>query len=110
MAALDRAFPLAEMDHATVLVAEHLDLDVARLREVALEVDAAVVERRLRLVLRHPELALEDALVARDAHALAATASRCLDQDREADLARERHRFVAALDRAGAARHRWHAH
>ena len=32
VAALDRAFALAEMDDVAVLVAQHLDLDMARIR------------------------------------------------------------------------------
>ena len=40
MAALDRAVALAEVDHVAVGIGEHLDLDVARIVEVALEVDA----------------------------------------------------------------------
>jgi hypothetical protein len=49
MAALDRAVALAQVDHRAVPVREHLDLDVARVGEVALEVDRRVGEELLAL-------------------------------------------------------------
>ena len=52
VAALDRAFALAEMHDVAVRVAQHLDLDVARLLDVFLDEDAVVGEARARLVLR----------------------------------------------------------
>ena len=62
VAALDRAFALAEIDDVAVLVAEHLDLDVARIDDELLDEDAVVAERGLRLgararkALRRPRL------------------------------------------------------
>ena len=52
MAALDRAFALAQMDDVAVLVAQHLDFDVARLGDVFFDEQAVVAERGLRFVLR----------------------------------------------------------
>ena len=52
VAALDRAVALAEVDHVAVRVGEHLDLDVARVLEIALEVDAIVGEELLALARR----------------------------------------------------------
>ena len=49
MAALDGAFAFAQRDHLAVMVAEDLDLDVARAGEIFLEEDAAVAEGRLSL-------------------------------------------------------------
>ena len=49
VAALQRAVALAEMDGVALAVAEHLDLDVARLVEVLLEVDRVVAEGGARL-------------------------------------------------------------
>ncbi len=49
VAALDRAFALAEMDDVAVRIAQHLDLDVARLLDVFLDEDAVVGKARLRL-------------------------------------------------------------
>ena len=49
MAPLDRAVALAEVDDVAVRVGEHLHLDVARILEVALDVDVRVGEVRLPL-------------------------------------------------------------
>jgi hypothetical protein len=51
VAALQRAVALAEVDRGAVEVGEHLDLDVARAFEVALEVALAPAERGLGLAL-----------------------------------------------------------
>ena len=55
MAALDRAVALAEVDHVSVRVGEHLHLDVPRVFEVPLDVDRRVGEVRLPLALRRLE-------------------------------------------------------
>ena len=52
VAPLDRAFALAEMDDVAVLVAEHLDFDMARRLDEALDQDAVVAEGGARLGLR----------------------------------------------------------
>ena len=86
VAALDRAVALAEVDRVAVLVGEDLDLDVARVGQVALEVDGRVAEELLALARGALEGVLELLLLQRDAEALAAAAARRLDGDREADL------------------------
>ena len=55
MAPLDRALALAEVHHVAVVVADDLELDVARVLEVLLDVDVAVAEGGLGLALRGPE-------------------------------------------------------
>ena len=57
MAALHRAVALTEVDDVAVTVAEDLELDVARPREVLLDVDVAVAECRQRLAARELERA-----------------------------------------------------
>ena len=52
VAALDRAFALAQMDDMAVLVAQHLDLDVARIGDEFLDEDAVVAEGDLGLRAR----------------------------------------------------------
>ncbi len=59
MAPLDRALAFAEVDDRAVMVAEDLELDVARRFEVALDVDIAVAEGGLGLPLRGAERVLE---------------------------------------------------
>ena len=55
IAALDRAVALSEMARGTVLVGRDLDLNVARGDDKALDVDAAVSERRVGLTARQSE-------------------------------------------------------
>ena len=75
MAALDRAVALAEVDHVALRVGEHLDLDVAGVLEVALDVDARVGEELLALARGALERLLELVLGQRDPEALAAAAA-----------------------------------
>ena len=55
MPALDRALALAEMHDVAVMIAEHLELDVARRLQVLLDVDVADAERRFGFALRGPK-------------------------------------------------------
>ena len=55
VAALQRAIALAQMHAVALAVAQHLDLDVARPRQVLLEVDRVVAERGLGLGARQRE-------------------------------------------------------
>ena len=86
VAALDRAVALAEVDHVALRVGEHLDLDVARVLEVALDVDAVVGEELLAFAGGALEGLLEVVRRHRDAEALAAAAARRLAGDRIAGL------------------------
>src|SRR5690606_3981526 len=106
VAALHRALALPQVHDVAVRIAEDLDLDVARRFDVLLEQQRVVAERRLRLATRTLERLRELARAAHDAHALAATAGRCLDEQRKPDRARvidERSLIVAVV--AGHDRH-----
>src|SRR5690349_9881888 len=94
MATLDRALALAEREHISVHVAEHLDLDVSRRRDRLLEVERAVAEGRVRLGggLRVGRLQLLDALD--ESHAAPTAARRSLQQHREAELGRDPTRLL----------------
>ena len=109
VAALDRAVALAEVDHVAVRVGEHLDLDVARVLEVALEVDAVVGEELLALAGGALEGLLEVVGRHRDAEALAAAAARRLAGDRVADLLGLLARRLDVRGRLGRAGHDRHA-
>ena len=52
VAALDRALALAQVHDVAVMIAEDLELDVARRLEILLDVDVADAERRLGFALR----------------------------------------------------------
>src|SRR5690606_5649246 len=107
---LQRAFALAEMYDAAVAVADEPHFDVARLDQILLELDGRPAERPARLVLRRLEELQELLFAVGDAHALAAAAGRCLDDDRKADRPRDLERFVRILDRTFTAGHGRHVH
>ena len=86
VAALDRAFALAEIDDMPMLVAEHLDLDVARIDDELFDEHPIVAERALGLGLGAGEAFGHFLPAVRDAHALAAAAGGGLDHHRIADL------------------------
>ncbi len=89
VAALERAVALAEVDRVALAVAEHLELDVARVGEIFLHVDRVVAECRARFRGRLADQAFELILFGHHLHAAAAAAGRGLDQDRIADPGRQ---------------------
>ncbi len=105
VAALDRAFALEQVDDVAVLVAQHLNLDVARVDDELLEEDAVVAEGVQRLGLHGGEALGHVVVRMGDADALAPAPGRSLDHDRIADLARDLHRLVRRFDQAHVARH-----
>ena len=98
VAPLDRAFALVEVDHVALRIAQHLDLDVARLLDELLDEDPVVAEAVAGLVAAGGE-AVEGVLVVEGhAQALAAAAGRGLDHHRVADLAGNLDRALGRLD------------
>ena len=98
MAALDRTFPLAEVNHVPVLVGEHLELHVTGLHHVLLQVDRGIPEGGLGLGPRGTKGGCQVAGRIHDAHALAAAAHGRLDEDRVADGFRHVEPFLVAFD------------
>ncbi len=90
VAALNRTFALDERQHRAVDVAEQLHFDMARARQLALEVHRGVAERRARFRSRRAHRAGQVGRVGDGAHALAAAAGDRLDQQRIADRGRRR--------------------
>ncbi len=86
VAALNGAFALAQVNDVAVLVAQHLDLDVARIEDEFLDEDARIAEGRLRLVRRGLDGLGEILCLLDEAHAFAAAAGRGLDHDGKADF------------------------
>ena len=82
VAALQRAFALAEREHGAVRVADHLDLDVPRARQEALDEHAVVAEAGRRFSLRRRDRLVEAVGGLDDAHPAPAAARRGLDQQR----------------------------
>ncbi len=105
VAALQRAVALEQVDRAAAPVAEHLQLDVARLLEVLLEVDGVVAERGLGLGAGGLEGVDEVVLGARHLHAAPAAAGGRLDQHGVADVGGHAHGLVVVGDAAFGAGH-----
>ncbi len=106
MAALQRAVTLAEVDHVAVGVGHHLDLDVARVGQVTLQVDGGVAEELLTLASGALEGVLQLVLGQRHPEALAATAAGRLDRHRVADgLVDHLAGILDGLDRLGGTGH-----
>ena len=104
MATLHRAVALTKGHHIAVVVRDNLHFYMARILHGTLKVHRVVGEGIHTLALRDVEHVGEVLFGFRHAHALAATARRCLDHDGPADLARLLERLahvVDALLRAG---------
>src|SRR5215472_8993750 len=87
MTPLHRAFALPQVDHATVVVSEHLDLDVTRILDHLLEIHFLVIECPQGFALSGCESLFKCGSDTNLPHALTASAGRGLDHHREADLA-----------------------
>jgi hypothetical protein len=107
--ALDRALALAEVDDGAVVIAQHLELDVARVLDVLLDVDVADTEGRLRLALGRLERLRQLARGPDDAHAAAASARHGLDDDRVAEILGDPDGLLLGIHRAVTARQDRHA-
>ena len=105
MPALDRALTFTEVNGVTVAVADHLDLDVARVPDVALEVHGRIAKGRARGLRRALDRRDQVLLRLDDPHADAAPATRRFEHHRKADLAR-RVEGVRGIDRTASWRHR----
>ncbi len=85
MAALDGAFPLAEVDEVTMFVAENLDLDVTWTLNEFFEINFARAKGSLGFAGSAAHGAFEVALLSNRAHAFATTAGGGFQQNRIAD-------------------------
>ncbi len=105
ISALDRTFALAEINHIAVLVAEHLDLDVAGIDDEFLDEDPVVAERGLGFGLGETKSFGDFGRRIGDSHSLAAAAGGGLDHDGIADRVRDLHGMPFVLDDAEMPRH-----
>ena len=105
IAALDRTFALAEIDDMAVLVAEHLDFDMARIGDEFLDEDAVVAEARFRFGTGAGKTVRHFVTRMGNAHALAAAAGGGLDHHRIADLVGDLGGLLLVLDDAEIAGH-----
>ena len=106
VAPLDRALALAAREHAAVVIADHLDLDVARGRDRLLDVERAVAERRVRLARRALVRDVQLGGIGDEAHAAPAAAGGRLEQDGVPEAVRRRARLGEARGAVGAGNER----
>src|SRR5687768_11278067 len=99
MATLNGTFSLAEVDDAAMMVAEHLNLDVARVLEIFLDIHVGHTKRRLGLALRGLDRVAELLRRAHHAHAAATTTGRRFYDYREAAGEGELERGFFVFDR-----------
>ena len=105
VAPLERAIALTQVNRVAVSVSEDLELDVARVAEVLLDIDSRIAERGLRLVPGLLHQAFELILAVADLHPAPAAAAGGLDDDGIADLGGDPARFFRIADGAIAAGH-----
>src|SRR5262249_2379066 len=89
MPALQGTVALAEVDSATVAVAENLDFDVTRALEIFFEMDRITAKGGFGFGPRGRKRDRQFVRAVRDLHAAATAAGRGLDQNRIADPARD---------------------
>src|SRR5215212_11126487 len=94
------------MNNIAVLVAQHLDLDVARRDDELLDEHAIIAERGRRLGTCPFETFRRFLWRMGNAHSFAAAARRRLDHDRIADVLGDLHGLSNVVDRAEMARYR----
>src|SRR5512147_2122804 len=104
MTALHGALALIQREHRSMLVAENLNLDVARAHDELLDVHRIITEGIFRLAARCLEGGPQFAGLADDTHALAAAARRRLEQNGIAEIIRDAPRFVRVPQRLDGAR------
>ena len=86
MSTLDRAIPLAEVDHVAVIVGENLHLDVPRIVEIPLDIHGRVGEICLPFPPRRLVRTLDLFDRVSDPEPFSAATRRGLDRDRKSDL------------------------
>ncbi len=94
MTALERAIAFAQRNAVIVLISQDLNLDMAWTQHELLQIDIAIAKGCERFGLCGSELALQLFRAVHFAHALAAAARACLDEDRIARSIRECARFL----------------
>jgi len=104
--ALDRAFALAQINHVAVLVAEHLNFDVAGIDDEFLDENPVVAERGFGFRFRKAKPLGDFGRRMRDPHPLAAAAGGGFYHDGIADLIGNLHRMFCIFNNAEMSRHR----
>ena len=105
MSSLDGTFAFVEVQDIAVLVAQYLDLDMARVEDEFLDKHAVVAERVQPLALGRLKAFTHVGLIIGEPHPLAATTGAGLHHHRIADFLRNPHRMFGVVNLAHKARH-----
>mmetsp|Transcript_17481 Transcript_17481/g.52412 ORF Transcript_17481/g.52412 Transcript_17481/m.52412 type:complete len:444 (+) Transcript_17481:350-1681(+) len=108
VAALDAAVALAQVDGVAELVGQHLELNVARVLHVSLQIHRPVAEGRLRLLAGFPHQGQELLLLSGQPHATPSAASCGFDHDGKPNLSSDGESVLLALNQPVAAGHCGH--
>ena len=109
VAPLHRTIALEEVDNPAVAIRQHLDLEMTRAADEALEVDVVLAEGGVRLAPCGKKGGLELVLGLDDPHAATAAAPACLEHAGEAHRANEGERLCGVRRQCIRRRHRRHA-
>ncbi len=104
MAALQRAFAFAQMHHVSVIISQHLKLDVPGPLDQFFDVDIGVAESLFRFVSRRLKRGNQFTFLAHYTHSATAASGRRLDHYRIAYFCRDCFCGVLIRDDSGAAR------
>ena len=106
VAALQRAVALADVNQVAMGIAEHLDLEMPGVDDVALDIQRGVTERGAGFAGGRLEHALHVGRLRDDLHALAAAAGSGFQQHRKTDPAGDRGRILPGRHLLRARQHR----
>src|SRR5215469_13233270 len=109
MPTLNRTLALAQADYISMLVSQHLKLNMARMFDIFLHVEIAVAKRSGSFGLCSLKKPGKLFFIADDPHSTSATTSRRLHDHREAHLPRPLQRLAFARDNSLGSRQNWHA-
>src|SRR5208282_4366729 len=109
MAALNRAVPLVEMEEISMVIGENLHFQMARVRQILLEKNRRVAERRESLALRLVEASRKLRFLAHHAHPASAAAHGGLDDHRVSDFGGDFLRLSRGCNRLLRTRQHGHA-
>ena len=109
VAALNGAIAFAQVNDIAAIVSENLELDVMRVLDELLDVDAGVAKGFLRLRARGVITLHQTDIVVSDPHPAAATACDRFDHDRITDSLGRRQSVLFVFDQAIGTGRNWHA-
>ena len=106
--ALDGAIALTEVDDVAAVIAQNLELDMVRVLDVLLDIDAGVAKGFFRFGARRVVTLDEGDVVMSGTHPATAAAGDGFDHDRIADALGRGQRILFVFDQPVGARRRWH--